>query len=70
MSGKAGILTGIYRIYRMKFSVELLVWQKKAKRAFHLNESAGFVHIGLMREVGMKFGRRLGVHILQKMLNE
>jgi len=36
----------------------------------HLNEQAGFVHVGTMREVGRKFGRLLDVHILQKMLDE
>ena len=33
-----------------------------------LCESAGFEHIGTMREVGRKFGELLDVHILQKML--
>lgn len=34
----------------------------------HLNESAGFVHVGTLKEVGCKFGRRLDVHIMQLML--
>lgn len=37
--------------------------------SLHLNESAGFVHVGLLREVGRKFGRLLGVHIMQKILD-
>jgi len=36
--------------------------------SLHLNESAGFVHVGTLKEVGRKFGRLLDVHILQKML--
>jgi hypothetical protein len=28
----------------------------------------GFVHIGTLKEVGRKFDRLIGVHILQKML--
>ena len=36
--------------------------------SLHLNESVGFVHVGTLKEVGWKFGRRLDVHILQKML--
>jgi len=36
--------------------------------SIHLHESAGFKHIGTMKEVGHKFGNYLGVHILQKML--
>ena len=37
--------------------------------SLHLNESAGFVHVGTLKEVGRKFGRLLDVHILQKMLH-
>jgi phosphinothricin acetyltransferase len=40
------------------------------EESLHLNESFGFVHVGTMKEVGLKFGRFLGVHILQKMLNK
>ncbi len=36
----------------------------------HLNESLGFVHVGTMREVGFKFGRRLDVEIMQLMLDD
>jgi hypothetical protein len=36
----------------------------------HLNESMGFVHIGMLKEVGRKFNRLIGVHILQKMLGQ
>lgn len=37
--------------------------------SLHINESVGFTRVGLLKEVGMKFGRRLGVHILQLMLD-
>ncbi len=36
--------------------------------SIHLFESTGFEHIGVMKEVGFKFGRRLDVYLLQKML--
>ncbi len=36
--------------------------------SIHLNESAGFIHVGTLRQVGKKFGRLLDVHIMQKML--
>ena len=36
--------------------------------SLHLNESAGFVHVGTLKEVGQKFGKLLDVHILQKIL--
>ncbi len=34
--------------------------------SIHLFKSAGFEHIGVMREVGRKFGKLLDVHLLQK----
>ncbi len=36
--------------------------------SLHLNKSAGFVHVGTLREVGRKFGRLIDVHVLQKIL--
>ena len=39
-----------------------------SRESIHLNESAGFVHVGTLKEVGKKFGRLLDVHIMQKML--
>jgi phosphinothricin acetyltransferase len=36
--------------------------------SIHLNDSFGFVHVGTLKEVGRKFGKRLDVHLLQKML--
>jgi phosphinothricin acetyltransferase len=38
--------------------------------SLHLNQSLGFVHVGTLREVGLKFGKRLDVHILQLMLTQ
>lgn len=40
-----------------------------SEESLHLNESMGFVHIGMLKEVGRKFDRLIGVHILQKMLS-
>jgi len=34
--------------------------------SIHLHESVGFQHIGVMREVGRKFGKLWDVHLLQK----
>ena len=36
--------------------------------SIHINESFGFQHIGTMKEVGLKFGKRLDVHVMQLML--
>ncbi len=38
--------------------------------SLHLNREAGFTLVGTLKQVGMKFGRRLDVHILQMLLNE
>jgi L-amino acid N-acyltransferase YncA len=37
--------------------------------SLHLNESAGYVRVGTLKEVGRKFGELLDVHILQKILD-
>lgn len=37
--------------------------------SLHLHEITGFVHVGVLKEVGRKFGQLLDVHVLQKMLN-
>jgi phosphinothricin acetyltransferase len=36
------------------------------KESIHLHEQTGFEHIGIMREVGNKFGRLLDVCLMQK----
>lgn len=41
---------------------------EESRESIHLNESAGFVHIGTLKEVGRKFDRWLNVHLMQKML--
>ncbi len=37
--------------------------------SLHLNTSFGFVHVGTLKEVGRKFGRRLDVRLMQLMLD-
>lgn len=37
--------------------------------SIHLNEAFGFELVGTLREAGAKFGRRIDVHIMQKMLS-
>lgn len=36
----------------------------------HLHQSVGFEHVGVMREVGRKFGRLLDVYLMQKIYHE
>jgi len=38
--------------------------------SLHLNREFGFELVGTMKEVGMKFGRRIDVHLLQLMLRK
>ncbi len=38
--------------------------------SLHLHRSVGFVPIGTMREVGAKFGKRLDVHLMQKIYTD
>ena len=37
--------------------------------SIHIAESQGFEHIGIMKEVGRKFGRLLDVYLMQKILD-
>jgi phosphinothricin acetyltransferase len=38
--------------------------------SIRLHEDAGFQHVGIMKEVGRKFGRLLDVHLMQKLYHE
>lgn len=35
----------------------------------HLFEAQGFEHVGVLKEVGHKFGKRIDVYIMQRLLN-
>lgn len=59
----------IQEAVRLRFHTLIARAAEGSHESVHLNERAGFVHIGTLKEVGRKFGRRLDVHILQKMLN-
>ena len=39
------------------------------RQSVRLHESVGFEHIGIMKEVGLKFGKRLDVYLMQKTYN-
>ena len=36
------------------------------KTSIHLHESVGFTHVGVLKEVGFKFGQVLDVYLMQK----
>jgi len=40
-----------------------------SEASIHLCGSVGFEHIGIMKEVGRKFGRLLDIHLMQKIYN-
>lgn len=41
---------------------------KTAEERLHLNQSTGFILTDTLKEVGQEIGKRLDVHLLQKML--
>ena len=42
---------------------------KGNKTSVNLHKSVGFEHIGILKEVGLKFGKRLDVYLMQKIYN-
>ena len=54
---------------RLRFHTLIARVAEGSEESIHLNESAGFVLVGTLKEVGRKFGRLLDVHIMQKMLD-
>ncbi len=54
---------------RLRFHTLIARVAEGSEESIHLNKSAGFVLVGTLKEVGRKFGRRLDVHIMQKMLD-
>lgn len=54
---------------RLKYHTLIARAAEDSRESLHLNELAGFVHVGTLKEVGRKFGRLLDVHIMQKMLD-
>lgn len=54
---------------RLKYHTLIARVAEGSAASLHLNQAFGFVHVGTLRQVGCKFGRRLDVHILQLMLD-
>lgn len=55
---------------RLGFHTVLARVAGESEASLRINESFGFRLVGTMKEVGLKFGRRLDVHLMQLMLNE
>lgn len=54
---------------RLRFHTLIARISETSRESIHLNESAGFVHVGTLKEVGRKFDQLLSVHIMQKILD-
>ena len=54
---------------RLAFHTLIARVTEDSAASLKLHRSAGFVHVGTLREVGRKFGRLLDVHILQLVLD-
>jgi L-amino acid N-acyltransferase len=54
---------------RLGFHALLARVAEGSDESLHLNASFGFVHVGTLKEVGRKFGRRLDVRLMQLLLD-
>lgn len=54
---------------RLRFHTLIARITETSAESIHLNESAGYFHVGRLREVGRKFDRLLDVLIMQKILD-
>ena len=54
---------------RLGYHTLIALVAEGSQESIHLNERAGFVHVGTLKEVGRKFDRLLDVHVMQKMLD-
>ena len=68
--GRALKQTLIDEARRLGYHTLLARVAQESEASVHINETFGFRHIGTMKQVGHKFGRRLDVHMMQLMLNE
>ena len=62
---KAGI---VEKARRLGFHSLIARVAEGSDASLRINEAAGFRQVGILKEVGRKFGRLIDVHILQKML--
>jgi phosphinothricin acetyltransferase len=54
----------------IKLHVILSRITQESKASINLHEKYGFEHIGVMREVGLKFGKRIDVLLMQKIIQK
>lgn len=62
-------LATIEEARRLQFHSLIARVVEGSEQSLYLNNEAGFVHVGTLKQVGRKFGKLLDVHILQKILS-
>ena len=68
--GKKLIKAVIERGYSAGLHVVLARIVDGNKHSIYLHENVGFEHVGILREVGYKFGKILDVYLMQKIYNK
>jgi len=66
--GNALLRSLIQEAQRLRYHTLIARIAGESDVSLHVHEKFGFVCAGIIKEVGLKFGRLLDVHILQKML--
>ena len=61
--------TMIKEAQQLKYHTIIARIASESDVSLHVHDLFGFVQVGILKEVGLKFGRLLDVHILQKMLD-
>ena len=67
--GTALLQTMIKEAIQLKYHTIIARIAGESDVSLHLHANFGFVQVGILKEVGRKFGRLLDVHILQKILD-
>jgi L-amino acid N-acyltransferase YncA/GrpB-like predicted nucleotidyltransferase (UPF0157 family) len=67
--GTALIQTMINDAQQLKYHTIIARIAGESDSSLHVHENFNFVQVGILKEVGQKFGKLLDVHILQKMMD-
>jgi phosphinothricin acetyltransferase len=67
--GTTLIQTMIKEAQQLKYHTIIARIAGESDVSLHVHANFGFVQVGILKEVGRKFGKLLDVHILQKMLD-
>jgi phosphinothricin acetyltransferase len=67
--GKSLLQTLIQEAQQLHYHTLIARIAGESDVSLHVHKRFNFVHVGILKEVGLKFGKLLDVHILQKMLD-